>query len=172
MQPPTLGERIRELRKRSGLTQQELADRCGCHVQSVSRWERGDRMPRSGELAGLGLALGVSTDLFFDQGPSHAGLTELEPSSLNPADITVTVASGGLSVTLRVEVGPPLCPTPGLFGKESAEAEATEALANRSLEDLTSEAAVQANQVRRRLHERLLLSQIAMLRAQAEEMRS
>ncbi|MCH7700351.1 MAG: helix-turn-helix transcriptional regulator [Planctomycetes bacterium] len=39
------GERVRELRKRSGLTQAELAGRCGSHVemQRIGEIERGER---------------------------------------------------------------------------------------------------------------------------------
>ena len=36
---------IKEVRKRLGLTQQELADRLGVGIASISRWERGITKP-------------------------------------------------------------------------------------------------------------------------------
>ena len=35
----TLGQRIQELRKRAGLTQEQLAERMGVTRQAVSKWE-------------------------------------------------------------------------------------------------------------------------------------
>lgn len=51
-----------EARKRSGLTQQELADRCHVHRTEVSLLERGSREPRLGTLLKLVGVLGVSTE--------------------------------------------------------------------------------------------------------------
>lgn len=38
------GEELRRIRKRLGLTQQQLAERLAVHSNSVARWER-DEMP-------------------------------------------------------------------------------------------------------------------------------
>lgn len=38
---PTIGERIAELRRKSGMTQEELASLLGISAQSVSKWETG-----------------------------------------------------------------------------------------------------------------------------------
>lgn len=51
-----------EARKRSGLTQQELADRCHIHRTEISLLERGSREPRLGTLMKLAGVLGVSTE--------------------------------------------------------------------------------------------------------------
>ena len=42
---PTIGERIAELRRKSGMTQEELASLLGISAQSVSKWETGVTMP-------------------------------------------------------------------------------------------------------------------------------
>lgn len=51
-----------EARRRSGMTQQELADRCHIHRTEVSLLERGSREPRLGTLMKLVGVLGVSTE--------------------------------------------------------------------------------------------------------------
>jgi transcriptional regulator with XRE-family HTH domain len=59
---PFSGDRLREWRERAGLTQQELADKCGLSRFQISRWETGDAKPEPGSLGvlvrGLGDALG------------------------------------------------------------------------------------------------------------------
>lgn len=39
--PPTIGEKLRELREQIGLSQMEVAILCGVDVSTISRWERG-----------------------------------------------------------------------------------------------------------------------------------
>jgi transcriptional regulator with XRE-family HTH domain len=46
-------------RRKAGLTQEELADRCGLHRTEISLLERGGREPRLGTLVKLAEALGV-----------------------------------------------------------------------------------------------------------------
>ena len=41
----TWPRRVRALRRRLGLTQEQLAHRLGCTVNAVARWERGVRTP-------------------------------------------------------------------------------------------------------------------------------
>ena len=40
-----LGERLYELRKQKGLSQEEVADRLGVTRQTVSKWETGQSTP-------------------------------------------------------------------------------------------------------------------------------
>lgn len=60
-------------RTRRGLTQQELADRAGYHLNSINRWEKGHRDPRSGDIKKLCRALDVNeTELM--SGPARTEL--------------------------------------------------------------------------------------------------
>lgn len=43
--PSTMGQRIRDLRSKKGMTQQIFADFVPCHKASVSRWENDESMP-------------------------------------------------------------------------------------------------------------------------------
>jgi transcriptional regulator with XRE-family HTH domain len=55
-----LGEAVRQLREREGLTQEALAFRAGTHPTWISRVESGDRNPRWSSVCKLAEGLGVS----------------------------------------------------------------------------------------------------------------
>lgn len=57
-----LASRLRELRARRGLTQDQVAKRLGCHESAVSRWESGTRFPTGEDLVALADLFEVSTD--------------------------------------------------------------------------------------------------------------
>lgn len=54
-----IGERIRQIRKDSGLSQGELAELIDVEQKHVSRWELGGRVPDVYTLVGLSEALGI-----------------------------------------------------------------------------------------------------------------
>ena len=51
---------IKKWRKQAGLTQEKLADLVNVHLNTLSRWESGQREPRASEIAKLCEVLGVS----------------------------------------------------------------------------------------------------------------
>ena len=55
----TVGQRIREARKKAGLTQKELADKLGISYVGVSHWENGQRNPKLSTLARIADALSI-----------------------------------------------------------------------------------------------------------------
>ena len=57
-----LGLRIRDLREKKKLTQQDLADKAGTTRATVSKWETGESEPSATQLRLIADALGVSTD--------------------------------------------------------------------------------------------------------------
>ena len=61
--------RIKELRKRAGITQAELAEKLGIKSASaVTMWERGDRNPKSAMLPQIAQALGCTVgELYGEQ---------------------------------------------------------------------------------------------------------
>lgn len=71
----SFGTDIRKLRKRHGLTQEQLAERSGLSERYVSEVERGVANPRLMSLKDLASGLGVAIpDLFiFDNSPLTAG---------------------------------------------------------------------------------------------------
>lgn len=58
----TIGENIRNYRKKNDLTQEALADRLGVTYQSVSRWEKGATYPDLELLPAISEILGISVD--------------------------------------------------------------------------------------------------------------
>lgn len=66
----TLGKRIAELRRRKGLTQEELAQAFGISAQAVSKWENDITCPDIGILPELAGMLGVSVDELLSGKPA------------------------------------------------------------------------------------------------------
>ena len=60
-----LGKKIRQLRNKAGMTQEQLAERLGVSAQSVSKWENAVAMPDITLLPALSGAFGVSIDELF-----------------------------------------------------------------------------------------------------------
>lgn len=58
----TFSEKLMELRKRGGWSQEQLADRLGVTRQSVSKWESGTATPELGKLVSLSELFDVSVD--------------------------------------------------------------------------------------------------------------
>ena len=63
----SLGGRISELLDQYGLTQRELAERVGVTEVSMSRYIRGDRMPRGPILANIAAALHTTPEYLLNQ---------------------------------------------------------------------------------------------------------
>ena len=70
----TLGEKITDLRKKRGLSQEDLAITLGVSRQAVSKWELGDAMPDTDKVIALADYFDVTTDwLLRDIQPSSPG---------------------------------------------------------------------------------------------------
>ena len=86
-----IGNQIRQLRQRRGITQEEMAKHFGITAQAVSKWERGTAAPDIGMLPGLSAYFGVTIDELF----SLSDDTRMERIQnmiwdvryLNPADV-------------------------------------------------------------------------------------
>ena len=66
-----IGSKIKQLRNKMGLTQEQLAERLSLSPQSVSKWENGLTMPDVMLLPSLSEVLGVSIDELFDLTVEH-----------------------------------------------------------------------------------------------------
>ena len=57
-----LDERLQELRKSRGLSQEQLAEAAGVSRQAVSKWELGESAPELEKVLALSEFFGVTTD--------------------------------------------------------------------------------------------------------------
>ena len=62
-----IGNRIAELRRQNGMSQEELVDRLGISRQSVSKWESGQSQPEIEKLLQLSELFHVSTDYLLKE---------------------------------------------------------------------------------------------------------
>lgn len=64
----TFGEKLQQLRRQQGLSQEKLAEKLGVSRQAVSKWELGDTLPETEKIKQLKRLFGVSADyLLFDE---------------------------------------------------------------------------------------------------------
>lgn len=61
-----LHEKIYELRKKDGLSQEALSEKLGVSRQSVSKWETGEATPEVSKLVSLSKLFGVTTDYLLN----------------------------------------------------------------------------------------------------------
>ncbi|WP_018252997.1 helix-turn-helix domain-containing protein [Salinispora mooreana] len=77
---PTIGEHLAQIRRRSTLTQEQLAERAGVSVETIRKLEQGERQgARTATLNKLARALGVSTSALF--GNAARAATDREPDA-------------------------------------------------------------------------------------------
>ena len=74
-----LGKKIQQLRKDSGMSQEELASKLTISRQAISKWELGESMPDTENVVQLSKLFGVSTDYLLKD--------ELEADKDMPAEV-------------------------------------------------------------------------------------
>lgn len=73
MDRKAIGRRIKEYRKKTGLTQDELAEKVGLSSHYYSAIERGASFPRIEKLVAIINEIGASADQIFADVVEHAG---------------------------------------------------------------------------------------------------
>lgn len=89
----TIGDKILNMRKARGWSQEELADRLGVTRQAVSRWESGSAKPDADKIVDICDIFGVFADYLLRD--KYAGEGELG----SPEQETVSSSSSGPLVT-------------------------------------------------------------------------
>ena len=86
------GERLQEVRKRSGLTQEEFAEQLQVSRQSVSRWESGRGYPEMEKIIFICNRYGVTMDeLFKEEVPTAAVRAHARQRVVEPVRESVTL---------------------------------------------------------------------------------
>lgn len=78
-----LSEKILELRKKKGLTQEELAEICGVSRQSISKWEADMALPETEKLLILSRIFQVSLDVLLKDELEVNGIKEVHTCGNN-----------------------------------------------------------------------------------------
>ncbi len=66
----TMGDRIKEMLEKRGMTQKELAIKANITEAAISHYIKGDRVPRSTVLAKIALAMGTTPEYLLEGIPS------------------------------------------------------------------------------------------------------
>ena len=102
-----LADKIINLRKREGWSQEELADRLGVSRQSISKWEGAQSIPDMKKILAMADLFGVSTDYLLRdelEEPDGDGPVE-EPAAGSPAH-KVSLEEAQAYIAARLEAGP------------------------------------------------------------------
>lgn len=81
----TLGEKIHVLRKQSGMSQEQLAERITVSRQAISKWELGESLPDIDNVVQISRVFDVSTDYLLKHGASVYSTNESAASDYNDA---------------------------------------------------------------------------------------
>lgn len=90
----TIGQNIAELRKKKGLTQEELAEKMCVTAQAVSKWERDVSYPDVTALSELAKVLGVSVAAIIEGEHSVPELKEADADAIARRVVCIKVHVG------------------------------------------------------------------------------
>ena len=62
----TMGDRIRKLVEKKGISQKELAAKTGCTEAAISHYIKGDRTPRASVLTKIAISLDTTSDYLME----------------------------------------------------------------------------------------------------------
>lgn len=97
LKPTSFGERLRQIRKEMGETQDEFAARIGTSKQVLSRYEGGQRIPKISLVESYAKALNVSVDYLMGESQQEAAFDSVCTQSNKPfykIFIDVTIEMG------------------------------------------------------------------------------
>lgn len=109
MKKQTLGHRIADLRKESGMTQLDLAGKMGVTDKAVSKWERDLACPDVNSMARLAGIFGVSVDELMqvkagtNRNPKEGRLYDTLQLVLKAVAVAMGVAAAVLSLMNKIE---------------------------------------------------------------------
>lgn len=98
----TIGQNIAELRKKKGLTQEELAEKMCVTAQAVSKWERDASYPDVTVLSALAQALGVSVAAILESEQSAPELKEVALDAIARRVVCIDTRLGSANMDVKV----------------------------------------------------------------------
>ena len=104
-----LADKIIELRKKAGFSQEELAEKLGVSRQSISKWEGAQSIPDMNKILALADIFGVTTDyLLRDELEAPEGDVPVEDASsyLEEPAVRVSMETARAFIAARLSAGP------------------------------------------------------------------
>lgn len=89
-----LSETIYTLRRKSGLSQEQLAERIGVSRQAVSKWESGQSVPELDKLQALSQCFHVTMDQLTGEGAPEPGVNDPAPPPVSRAGVLLCLLGG------------------------------------------------------------------------------
>lgn len=118
MKEITIGQRIQQLRRAAGLSQEQLAEQLDVSRQSVSKWELNDAAPEISKIIAISELFGVSTDELLkgaesipaagEQRQSIAATARLNAAEKRIRTGFITAAAGLMMLALELLLLPAL----------------------------------------------------------------
>lgn len=101
-----LADKIIQLRKKSGWSQEELAAQMGVSRQSVSKWESGQSIPDLDKILKLSALFNVSTDFLLKDELSDAPVAVDQAPEADAVVRTVSMEEADAFLTLQAQAAP------------------------------------------------------------------
>ena len=95
-----LPEKLYTLRKKSGLSQEQLAEALNVSRQAISKWEGGSAMPESDKLLALSNCFGVSLDYLLKDGAPNAAPAEAQEEHRTMRLLSLILCFGGAAALI------------------------------------------------------------------------
>ena len=95
-----LPEKLYALRKKSGLSQEQLAEALNVSRQAISKWEGGSAMPESDKLLALSNYFGVSLDYLLKDGAPNAAPAEAQEEHRTMRLLSLILCFGGAATLI------------------------------------------------------------------------
>lgn len=84
----TFGEKLQQLRKEKGISQEQLASQLAVSRQSVSKWELGSSLPDANKLLLIGKIFGVSIEYLLDETAENRTFNQIPTYKRNESIIS------------------------------------------------------------------------------------
>ena len=104
----TFSDRLTQLRKTRGWSQEELADRMDVTRQAVSKWESGPTTPELDKIVTLSELFAVSTDYLLKGGGELSPVPEIAPAPEDGVLRTVTLADAREFLACKAQTALPM----------------------------------------------------------------
>lgn len=80
-------EKLYQLRKQHGLSQEQLAERLNVSRQAISKWENGVSLPESDKLLAISRCFQISLDVLMTDSPGPTSPAEPPDTAPSPAEV-------------------------------------------------------------------------------------